>query len=102
VGQFDVLVLLPALFRRLAVGCVGRLLHVMGDRAVQCGQDECTVPRCLRVVACTAAAAPAFVNFRYHLPLSAACSFDDVFDETVSNDQVYSQAIQPLISTIFK
>ncbi|GAB4822903.1 hypothetical protein N2152v2_009949 [Parachlorella kessleri] len=29
-------------------------------------------------------------------------SFDDVFDETVSNDQVYSQAIQPLISTIFK
>lgn len=29
-------------------------------------------------------------------------SFDDVFDETVDNQQVYSQAIQPLISTIFK
>ncbi len=30
------------------------------------------------------------------------CSFDDVFDETVDNDQVYTQAIQPLITTVFK
>lgn len=29
-------------------------------------------------------------------------SFDDVFDERVDNSQLYEQAVQPLVGTIFR
>jgi len=30
------------------------------------------------------------------------CRFDDVFDERVDNSQLYEQAVQPLVGTIFR
>ena len=31
-----------------------------------------------------------------------ACRFDDVFHESVDNSQLYEQAVQPLVGTIFR
>lgn len=36
------------------------------------------------------------------LPPSLRGRFDDVFDEAVDNNQLYNQAVQPLVGTFFR
>jgi hypothetical protein len=64
-----------------------------GGSACGCAWRETCAPIC-----------PPVVGPLLTCPPSCAClsRFDDVFDDTVNNELLYAQAIQPLIATIFK
>lgn len=70
---------------------------------------ECRVTArtpCLALLAftliATAAAARAGQQLKARTCSQMPCRFDDVFDEQVDNSQLYEQAVQPLVGTIFR